>query len=117
MAFAQYNFPTRIQFGAGAIRLLSSALREAGKTRPLIVTDRLLAPLAPVTGTDEMLRADGLSPRVFSGIWGNPVASQVAAGVSAFREHQADSVVGLGGGAAIDVANAVTGMLRYPGDC
>jgi len=116
MAFNQYNFPTRIQFGAGAIRLLPSALREAGKTRPLIVTDRLLAPLAPVTGTDELLRADGLSPRVFSGIWGNPVASQVAAGVSAFREHEADSVVGLGGGAAIDVAKAIMLMIHHPGD-
>lgn len=116
MAFAQYNFPTRIQFGPGAIRLLPSALREAGKTRPLIVTDRLLAPLGPVTGTDEMLRADGLSPLVFSGIWGNPVASQVAAGVAAFREHEADSVVGLGGGAAIDVAKAIMLMIHHPGD-
>jgi len=116
MALFQYNFPTRIQFGAGAIRLLPSALREAGKSRPLIVTDRGLAPLAPVTGSDALLRAEGLSPRVFSGIWGNPVASQVTAGVAAFREHNADSVVGLGGGAAIDVAKAIMLMIHHPGD-
>jgi len=116
MAFSQYNFPTRIQYGAGAIRLLPGALREAGKSRPLVVTDRGLAPLAPVTGTEALLRAEGLSPHVFSGIWGNPVKSQVTAGVAAFREHDADSVVGLGGGAAIDVAKAIMLMIHHPGD-
>lgn len=116
MAIAQYNFPTRIQFGAGAVRLLGPALLEAGKKRPLIVTDRGLAPLLPVTATEARLAAEGLAPAVFSGVWGNPVKSQVTAGVEAFRAHGADSVIGLGGGAAIDVAKAILLMVNHPGD-
>jgi alcohol dehydrogenase class IV len=50
------------------------------------------------------------------GVFGNPVASQVTAGVALFREHGADSVVGLGGGAAIDVAKALLVMIHHPGD-
>ena len=50
MTISQFSFPTRIQSGPGAVGLVGGALREAGKKRPLIVTDRGLAPLAPVTG-------------------------------------------------------------------
>jgi len=41
---------------------------------------------------------------VFSGIQGNPTASQARAGAEAYRAHRADSVIGFGGGAALDVA-------------
>jgi alcohol dehydrogenase class IV len=44
------------------------------------------------------------------------VKSQVMAGVAAFREHGADCIVGLGGGAALDVAKAILVMIHHPGD-
>ena len=116
MTISQFSFPTRIQSGPGAVGLVGGALLEAGKKRPLIVTDRGLAPLAPVTETQRKLAADGLEVAVFSGIWGNPVKSQVLAGVDAFRAHGADSIVGLGGGAALDVAKAILVMVNHPGD-
>lgn len=116
MAIHQYNFPTRIQFGPGAIDLLPGALREAGKVRPLVVTDRALAALPPVRVAVEALRSQGLDPAVYAGVYGNPVKSQVDAGVAAYREHGADAIVGLGGGAAIDVAKAIVLMIHHPGD-
>ncbi len=116
MTIHQYNFPTRIQFGPGAVHQVAPALAEAGKKRPLIVTDRGLAPLAPVTKTREALAHAGLDVAIFSGVWGNPVKSQVTAGVEAFKAHRADSIVGLGGGAAIDVAKAILLMVNHPGD-
>jgi alcohol dehydrogenase class IV len=116
MTIHQYNFPTRIQFGPGAVRGLAPALKEAGMKRPLLVTDRGLAPLAPVTGTRDALAQAGLAVAIFSGVWGNPVKSQVTAGVEAFKAHGADSIVGLGGGAAIDVAKAILLMVNHPGD-
>lgn len=116
MTIYQYNFPTKIQFGPGSIARLPSALQQAGKARPLIVTDRALAPLAPVSGTTERLKQAGLAPAVFSGIWGNPVKSQVLAGVEAYRAHAADSIVGVGGGAALDVAKAIALLANHPGD-
>jgi len=116
MSIYQYDFPTRIQFGPGAVAGVGTALKEAGKGRPLIVTDRGLAPLAPVTALRDTLKRAGLAASVFSGVWGNPVKSQVSAGVEAFRAHGADSIVGLGGGAAIDVAKAILLMAHHPGD-
>lgn len=116
MTIHQFSFPTRIHSGPGAVHLVAGALAEVSKKRPLIVTDRGLAPLAPVTSTKDELEKAGLAVAVFSGIWGNPVKSQVTAGVTAFREHRADCIVGLGGGAALDVAKAILVLVHHPGD-
>ena len=57
-----------------------------------------------------------LDVAVYSEIWGNPVKSQVEKGVAAYRAHRADAVIGLGGGAALDVAKAIALMAVHPGD-
>lgn len=116
MAFQQFNFPTRIQYGPGAIGLVPTALRELGRARPLIVTDKGLAPLRPITAATKILNDGGLATAVFAGVWGNPVKSQVSAGVEAYRAHDADAIVAIGGGAAIDVAKAIALMIHHPGD-
>ncbi len=115
MTIYQYNFPTKIQFGPGSSKLVPEALQRAGKSRPLLVTDRALAALPPVKDCAQRLSAAGLAPSVFSELWGNPVESQVMAGVAAFRAHGADSIIGLGGGAALDVAKAIALMAHHPG--
>jgi alcohol dehydrogenase class IV len=112
----QFNFPTRIQYGPGAVKLIPDALKVAGRKRPLVVTDKGLAPLPPVTDTARLLEEAGLATAVFSGVWGNPVKSQVTEGVAAFRRHNADAVIAIGGGAAIDVAKAIALMAHHPGD-
>jgi len=53
---------------------------------------------------------------IFSGVQGNPTASQARAGADAYRAHKADSVIGFGGGAALDVAKVVALMAVHPGD-
>jgi len=115
MAVHQFSFPTQIHFGPGARRLLGAHLQAAGVKRPLVVTDRGVAAL-PLTGElSAALQRAGLTPAVFPDVFGNPVASQVAAGVAAYRAHSADAVVGLGGGAALDVAKVVALMAVHEG--
>ncbi|HEY3459357.1 MAG TPA: iron-containing alcohol dehydrogenase, partial [Casimicrobiaceae bacterium] len=110
----RFAFPTAILFGAGARREVAPHLRERGWQRPLVVTDRGLAAL-PVFAA--FLRdLDGVTHAVFSGVAGNPVASQVAHGADAYRAHDADSIIGIGGGAALDVAKAIALMATHPGD-
>jgi hypothetical protein len=110
----RFSFPTAIHFGLGARRLIGEYLRNADCRRPLVVTDRGIAAL-PLLGEFTGLLA-GLQVSVYSGAWGNPVPSQVAAGVAAFREHHANAVIGFGGGAAIDVAKAIALMAYHPGE-
>ena len=114
MTIAKFSFPTTIHFGAGARRLVADHLHAQGIRRPLVVTDRGIAPLPLLA---EFLGGlAGLETGVYSEIWGNPVASQVGKGAAAYRAHDADAVIGLGGGAALDVAKAIALMATHPGD-
>lgn len=115
MSLQSFSFPTAIQFGVGARREAAAHLRAAGVSRPLIVTDKLLATLPPTAELQAALSAAGLHPGIFAGVVGNPVAAQVEAGVRAYQQHQADGIVGFGGGAALDVAKAVALMSGHPG--
>jgi alcohol dehydrogenase class IV len=110
----RFAFPTTIHFGVGARALVSDHLRERGVRRPLLVTDRGLAALPILAQFGEGLK--GLSVDVYSGVYGNPTRSQVVAGVAQFRKHEADAVIGFGGGAALDVAKAVALMAAHEGD-
>ena len=110
----RFAFPTTIHFGAGARALVAEHLKAQGIKRPLIVTDRGIAPLPMLKSFIADL--PGLDVGVFSEIWGNPVRSQVDQGVAAYKSHRADAVIGLGGGAALDVAKAVALMAVHPGE-
>src|SRR5688572_16892932 len=96
--------------------MLRAHLEEQGLLRPLVVTDKGLAALPVYEEFLGLLGGGSLAAGQFTGISGNPVHSQVVAGVNAFHDHQADSIVGLGGGAALDVAKAIALMARHPGD-
>jgi hypothetical protein len=114
MTISRFGFPTPIHFGPGARKEVAAHLAQQGISRPLVVTDRGIAPLPLLQSF--LADLSGLDVAVYSGIWGNPVRSQVAGGADAYQAHRADAVVGLGGGAALDVAKAVALMANHPGD-
>ena len=107
MAITRFAFPTTIHFGPGARKLVGEHLRAQGVKRPLIVTDKGLAALPLIAELRDDLAGAGLDVAVFAGVFGNPTASQAMAGADAYRAHRADAVVGVGGGAALDVAKVV----------
>ena len=111
---SKFSFPTTIHFGPGARRLVADHLREQGVKRPLIVTDKGLAALPILKDFGAGLA--GLAVQVYAGVYGNPTKQQVTDGVRAFKAHNADAVIGFGGGAALDVAKAVALMAVHEGD-
>ncbi|HEY6354261.1 MAG TPA: iron-containing alcohol dehydrogenase [Burkholderiaceae bacterium] len=114
MTITKFAFPTTIHFGAGARKLVGPHLLETGFKRPLIVTDRALAALPVMAEFKTHLRE--LDVAVFDGVFGNPTCAQVMEGSKAFKAHGADSVIGFGGGAALDVAKVVGVMATHAGD-
>ena len=114
MRISAFNFPTPIKFGAGARKLVAAHLLGAGYKRPLIVTDKALGAL-PVLA-EFLTHLNGLDVAVFSGVFGNPTCSQVMDGAAAYKAHNADCVIGFGGGAALDVAKVVGVAATHDGD-
>lgn len=115
MAF-QYNFPTTIRFGAGVIKELPAYLQKNGLKRPLIVTDPTVAGLSFFKGIVADLHAHQLSVEVFSDIHKNPVKSDVYKGTEAWDETNRDCIIGIGGGAALDVARAMVLRVHHRED-
>jgi alcohol dehydrogenase class IV len=112
----QYNFPTVIRFGAGAVNELAPHLIEKGLMRPLIVTDPNVAQLDFFKKIISDLTAKGISVEVFSDIHKNPVKSDVLNGGDAYRSLTRDAIIGMGGGAAMDVARAIALRINHHRD-
>lgn len=118
MTFDRFSFPTDIFAGPGCCRMaLAGCLRELGVKSTLVVTDCVLAELPVFAQVVGALGTSGaaIAYDVYSGVAGNPVISQVSAGVTQFKEGQYDAIVAVGGGAALDVAKCIALMAYHPG--
>ena len=112
----QFNFPTTIRFGAGAIKELPDHLLANGLSKPLIVTDPMVSGLDFFKAIKESLTAKSISVEVFSDIHKNPVKSDVLKGGDAFKATNRDCIIGVGGGAAMDVARAIVLRINHHRD-
>jgi alcohol dehydrogenase class IV len=112
----QYNFPTTIRFGAGSNNELPDYLVKNNLSRPLVVTDTIVAQLPFFKKIVESLKAKNISLEVFSDIHKNPVKSDVYKGTDVFDGTKRDSIIGIGGGAAIDVARAILLRINHRED-
>ena len=112
----QYNFPTTIRFGAGASKELGDYLLKNNLPRPLIVTDQIVAQLDFFKEIIDDLKKKNISIEIFSDIHKNPVKSDVYNGADAYDQAKRDSVIGIGGGAALDVARATVLRVNHRED-
>jgi alcohol dehydrogenase class IV len=112
----QFNFPTTIRFGAGAVKELPEHLLANGLGRPLLVTDPMVSGLDFFTAIKQSLAARSISVEVFSDIHKNPVKSDVLKGGEAYNATYRDCVIGIGGGAAMDVARAIVLRIHHHRD-
>ncbi|MCX6103786.1 MAG: iron-containing alcohol dehydrogenase [Proteobacteria bacterium] len=112
----KFSFPTTIFFGPGVRHDVAENLLKEKLSRPLIVTDRGIVGLPFFSHFSKSLDSEKLKVATFSDISGNPVKSQVLKGVEAYRDHQADCLIGIGGGAALDVTKAIALLINHTGD-
>lgn len=112
----QYNFPTTIRFGAGASLELGDYLIHNGLSRPLIITDSTVVQLPFFKEIIQQLKKQNISTEVFHDIHKNPVKSDVYKGGEAFDNTERDSIIGIGGGAALDVARAIVLRINHRED-
>ncbi len=112
----QFNFPTVVRFGAGAIAELPGHLKDAGVKRPLVVTDPLVAKLPFFLDILDSLQSAGLVTTVYHDMHKNPVKSDVLNGKAAFAGNGCDGIIGIGGGVALDVARAIALAINHHRD-
>lgn len=104
---ADIALPRLAKIGAGAINELGSVVAQLGIRRPVLVTDRYLDETGQAERLVKILQAEGADAAVFSGAVPDPTASSLTAGLEAVRGHDADGVIGFGGGSPMDTAKAL----------
>jgi alcohol dehydrogenase len=98
-----------IIFGAGRIAdLAGKAEHHAGKgAAVLVVADPMLTTLGITGRALEILKKVGLEAHAFDGLKGEPKVADIDGAAALARTMKAKTVVGLGGGSALDTAKLV----------
>jgi len=111
-----WNYPTRVIFGAGQREKLPAICSELMINNPLLVTDQGLAKLPLLTDIKTIFEKNNQKFSVFSDIKPNPTGENVTAGVNSFKNSDHDGVIALGGGSALDAAKAIALMIGQSRD-
>ena len=100
--------------GKGAIENIAPDLKARGKKKVFVCTDASLVKFGVSKKVTDLLDAAGIAYEVYSDIKPNPTIENVQNGVAAFKKAQADSIVAIGGGSAMDTAKAVGIIINNP---
>lgn len=100
--------------GHGAIENIVPELKAHGCRKVLVATDPDLVRFGVSKKVTDLLDAAGYVYEVYSEIKANPTIENVQKGVAAFQAAQADSIVAIGGGSAMDTAKAIGIIVNNP---
>ena len=106
-----WSYPTAIKFGPGRITELADHCKAVGLKKPLLVTDKALAPLPITAQALEIMAAGGLGRAAFSEVDPNPNEINMEAGLAVYRAGDHDGVVCFGGGSALDLGKMIALMV------
>ena len=99
-------------FGAGSRETLAGEIARRGYTKAFIVGDKDLVNFGVVKMVTDTM---GDFPyELFSEFKANPTVSNVKAGVEAYKASNADFIIAIGGGSAIDTAKAIGIIINNP---
>lgn len=85
-------------------------------SRPLVVTDKTVAQLDFFKEIIAGLNKKNISAEVFDDIHKNPVKSDVYRGTAVYDATNRNAIIGIGGGAALDVARAIALRVNHRED-
>jgi len=102
-----FDFQTRtkVAFGIERSKLLAEDIRNiAGGTKVVLVTDPGLVQLGVAAQVMHTLEQGGFDVSLFSDVASDPSSASIDLAANCIRETDAQCVIGLGGGSAMDVA-------------
>ncbi len=100
--------------GPGAIAEIPRLLKAQGAKKVLVASDPDLVKFGVTAKVTDLLAAAKIKFALFSDIKPNPTIENVKAGVKAFKDAKADSIVAIGGGSSMDTAKAIGIIANNP---
>ena len=100
--------------GKGAIENIVPELTNRGYKKALVCTDESLLKFGVAQKVTGLLDKAGFAYEIYSDIKPNPTIENVQNGVAAFKKAEADCIVAIGGGSAMDTAKAIGIIVENP---
>ncbi|MCH5148130.1 MAG: iron-containing alcohol dehydrogenase [Clostridiales bacterium] len=91
-----------------------AVLKQNGKTKPLIVTDKTIRSLALTLPLEEKLIEENISYSVFDEVVANPTTDNVADALKLYKDSGCDCLIAFGGGSPMDCAKGVGALVAKP---
>ncbi|HIU69869.1 MAG TPA: iron-containing alcohol dehydrogenase [Candidatus Scubalenecus merdavium] len=111
-----FNNPTRILFGSGALNDLGKQQMPGKKAMLLMSRGKSAKVSGAYDRTLAQLAQAGVEVAEFAKVMENPLKDMVMEGAAFTRENSCDFIVALGGGAVLDSAVAISAMATNDGD-
>lgn len=105
-----FHYPHRMVFGTDSLRQMVEDYLALGYKRFFIVTDP--AVVAQISPALEALKVGGIALKLYLGLKGEPSFADYQKIMAEARAFDADSVAGIGGGSAMDVAKVAAALLH-----
>lgn len=112
-----YYQPTDIRFGSGRINEVGEVVATYGKRCLLVTVPTIPAFESVFARVKDSLKAAGVEVAHFEGVIPNPTTESITAGAEAAKAHNADVVLGVGGGSSMDSAKAIAVEATHEGTC
>jgi len=110
-----YTYPTRIEYGPGAMKDFTSIVKSSGLKKGLIVTDAGIEKVGTAGKLKEYLGKQGIETKIFSDVKSNPTEDNVLDGTKIYKESGCDFIIGLGGGSPIDAGKTIKVLATHDG--
>jgi 4-hydroxybutyrate dehydrogenase len=107
------TFNTKVHFGEGNRNFLPQEMKNLSIRHPLFVTDKGVVDAGVFAMAIDSLEPN-LAYSVFDSTPPNPTEDAALDGLSAYHKHSCDGIIGVGGGASLDLAKAIAVLVGDP---
>ncbi len=101
-------------FGPGARKELPNVVNRFGYKKALVVTDKGLMKFGVAKMVLDELDAAGIAYDIFDDVKPNPTVTNVKEGIGACKTAEADFIIAIGGGSAMDTAKGIGIVCNNP---
>ncbi|MDI9215218.1 bifunctional acetaldehyde-CoA/alcohol dehydrogenase [Clostridium tertium] len=109
-----FRVPEKVYFKYGCLPVALEELRDMGKKKALIVTDKVLFEMGYTNKVTDVLERNGIQFKIFSDVEPDPTLRCAKAGAKEMLDFNPDVIIALGGGSAMDAAKIMWVMYEHP---
>lgn len=109
-----FRVPEKVYFKYGSLPVALRELKDLGKKKAFIVTDKVLYDLGFVDSVIRVLEESGIDYKVFFDVAPDPTLATARKGAAEMKSFEPDTIIAVGGGSPMDAAKIMWVLYEHP---